>query len=169
MVKQVGAQTGYHVDDVAVLNDAGGFTLFQAKAALALGRTPNSPPAEALEQVVRQFIQGELMDPEMGPRSVDPSRDLLVLCTNADAPLTVTRDLARAVAHNATLPGGSPLGHGNNARETRAFDVLVDHVTRIWRELDGSNASDDSLRRLLSVLRVEVLDLDAGRSGYEAA
>ncbi len=46
---QVGAQTGFPVDDAAVLTDLGNAVFFQAKVGLNLGTAENSPLAKALE------------------------------------------------------------------------------------------------------------------------
>jgi hypothetical protein len=57
-VVQIGAQTGLDVDDVAVLTDQSAFALFQAKAGLKLGKAEDSPLAEAVRQLVTQYLTG---------------------------------------------------------------------------------------------------------------
>ena len=49
-VVQVGSQTGFKVDDVAVLTDLGNGMFVQAKVGMALGTAHDSPLAKALKQ-----------------------------------------------------------------------------------------------------------------------
>jgi hypothetical protein len=56
-VVRVGAQTGYDIDDVAIETAASGPGAVQSKGGLTLGRMPASPLAEALDQVVAQYLK----------------------------------------------------------------------------------------------------------------
>ena len=66
-VVRVGAQTGFAVDDVAVLTDLGNMVFFQSKVGLRLLSAEDSPLAEALKQAVVQFRDGRVPKLVMTP------------------------------------------------------------------------------------------------------
>jgi hypothetical protein len=123
VVVRVGAQTGYPLDDVAVLTDAGNYALFQVKAAMSLGRTEESPLGKALGQAVEQYLDGRLPTSDGIERRVDPERDALVLYTDNSAPATVRVDLATALARTGSQPPGMPLGKGLTAPQLTALNA----------------------------------------------
>jgi hypothetical protein len=168
-VVRVGAQTGYHVDDVAVLTDGGNMALVQAKVGLNLGAGQDSELARALQQAVDQYLNGRVPEISGSGRSIDPARDAIVLCTDSSAPRTVRVHLAQAVARTATQPEGTTLGDGLTAREEKALNVALGHVRRLW-VADGRPApTEDGLRAFFKILRVETLDLEDGRHDQQAA
>jgi hypothetical protein len=121
-VVRVGAQTGYHLDDVAVQTDADNFALFQVKAGMSLGQAEGSPLAKALGQAVEQYLNGRLRGRDGTERKVDPLRDALVLCTDSAAPVTVRVDLATALARTGSQPPGTPFGEQLTAPQEAAFE-----------------------------------------------
>jgi hypothetical protein len=156
-VVRVGAQTGFELDDVAIETAAGGFALCQVKARLALGEPQTSPLADALDQVVAQFLAGA------GGRPVIPGRDTLVIVTDARAHRTVRSHLATAISRSATQPAGTPFGHGLTGTEARALSVALVHIRRSWSARDRV-PTDEDLRRLLSAVAVVTVDtVDGGR------
>ena len=114
-VVQVGAQTGYPVDDAAVLTDAGNVAVVQAKVGLNLGAAEDSALAEALQQAVDQYLNGRVPQAGGRDRPIDPDRDAIVLCTDSSAPSTVRADLARAIRRTASQPKGAAFGDGLTA------------------------------------------------------
>lgn len=168
-VVQVGAQTGFHVDDVAVLTDLGNMIFFQAKIGLALQSAVDSPLADALEQAVFQLLKGPV--PQVGApgRQVDPARDAIILCTDASAPATVRKDLANAVERTASQPAGTPLGFELTKPQLHALDVALKHVRNAWKKAKQPDPSDEDLRSFFKALKVLTLDLEEGRSDQQAA
>ena len=158
-VVRVGAQTGFEVDDVAVESALGGLALCQVKAGLGLGTTERSPLAEALDQVVAQYIAGV---PAAGGRR-QPRRgdDLLVVVTDAAAPGTVREDLATGISRTASLPPGTPLGSALTTGQAKALKIALGHLRRSWIAHGGS-PTDEDLRDLLGVLAVLVIDTADG-------
>ena len=156
-VVRVGAQTGFELDDVAIETAAGGFALCQVKARLALGEPQTSPLANALDQVVAQFLAG------VRGRPITPGRDTLVIVTDARAHRTVRSHLATAISRSASQPAGTPFGHGLTGPEARALSVALVHIRRSW-SARGGVPTDGDLRRLLSAVAVVTVDaVDGGR------
>ncbi|OAT67099.1 hypothetical protein AWB85_13060 [Mycobacteroides immunogenum] len=168
-VVQVGAQTGFHVDDVAVLTDLGNAVFFQAKIKLALESAEDSPLADALEQAVIQLLDGCV--PQVGApgRQVDPARDAIILCTDASAPATVRKDLANAIERTASQPAGTALGFEMTKPQNAALHVALEHVRRAWKTAKRPTPSDEDLRSFFKALKVLTLDLKDGRNDHQAA
>lgn len=168
-VARVGAQTGYDLDDVAVQTDADNYALFQVKAGLGLGKAESSPLAEALEQAVKQYLDGLLRAPDGTERQVDPVRDALVLCTDSSAPATVRLHLAQAITRTASQPPGTPLGYQLTEPQVKALNVVLVHVRRLWEATKRPTPDDESLRMFLRVLRVVTIDVNDGEPDHVAA
>ncbi|WP_432536420.1 AAA family ATPase [Kineococcus arenarius] len=161
-VVRVGAQTGFAVDDVAVQTDSGAWALFQAKAGLGLGKAEDSPLADAFDQAVEQYLRGSVPDGTAGQRSVDPTRDAIVLCTDSAAPASVRIHLAKALERTGEQPTGTPLGHELTADEAKAINVALAHVRRYWTADGRAAATDEELRSVCRLVKVVVVDGDDG-------
>ncbi len=156
-VVRVGAQTGFELDDVAIETAIGGFALCQVKARLALGEAQSSPLADALDQVVAQFLAG------VRGRPITPGRDKLVIVTDTRAHRTVRCHLPTAISRSATQPAGTPFGQELTGPEARALKVTLAHIRRSWSDR-GSVSTDEDLRRLLSAMAIVTVDtVDGGR------
>ena len=170
IVVQVGAQTGFEVDDVAVLTDAGGGVFVQAKVGLGLGAANDSPLSKALGQAVLQYLDGRVPDVgTTGGRPLDPARDCIVLCTDYSAPATVRNDLAVALRRVASQPAGTPFGSELTAKQADALKVACAHSRRLWAAARGVDPSDEDLRNFFKTLQVLILDLDDGRKDQQSA
>lgn len=169
VVVRVGAQTHFELDDVAVQTDVGNWALIQVKAGMNLGRTNDSDLADALEQAVTQYLDGPLTVEDGTQREVDPTRDALVLCTNAAAPATVRVDLAEALLRTASQPPGTPLGDRLSSKQSSALTVALDHVRRLWTTAGRAEPGDEELRGFLRALRVITIDANDGEQDYAAA
>lgn len=169
IVVQVGAQTGFEVDDVAVLTDVGNGVFVQAKVGLGLGTTEDSPLAKALEQAVLQYLDGRVPEVGSGGRPLDPARDAIVFCTDYSAPATVRNDLAHALSRVASQPAGTAFGKELTAKQDAALTVALDHTCRLWAAARGTQPPDEDLRTFFKTLRVLTLDLEDGRKDQQSA
>jgi hypothetical protein len=156
---RVGAQTGLEVDDVAVQSALGGLALCQVKGGLSLGTTDDSPLADALDQVVAQYLAG--MPEGSGRRRPQPGLDALVIVTDAAATGPVRQDLATAISRAGSLPPGTPFGSQLTRDEERALGVALGHLRGSWTAR-GESPSEEDLRELLAVLRMLVLNTADG-------
>jgi len=169
-IERVGSQTGFAVDDVGATTDRGGFVLVQAKRGLRLSHTSTSALADALDQVVRQFLEG-IPDGTGSSRRVERGRDLLVICTDRAGSSRVKRDLAAVVARLATDPPENPIDKvARNSGEREALTVLRSHVDAAFkRQCDGAPANDHQVREIAKVLHIAELALNAGESDRNQA
>jgi hypothetical protein len=158
----VGGQTGQAVDDVGVVTSRRGYVFVQAKHRLTLSQSANSDLANAVDQVVRQYFEGVPDDPAGARRPLEPSRDVLVICTDSAGSVPVKRHLANVVKRIVTHPAELPLGQAaKNDSERSALDALLEHLKPAFaRQLDGALPTDRQIREICRVLRVITLDLD---------
>lgn len=56
-----------------------------------------------------------------------------------------------------------------NQEERRVLSVVADHVTRAWQTALGVLPADNEIRQFLSLIRVQVLDVDDGGADEYAA
>jgi hypothetical protein len=168
-LEYVGAQTGQEIDDVGAITDRGGFVLVQSKHNLALSEDDQSDLADAVDQVVRQFILG--VPNGAGRRPIEAGKDLLLICTDEEGSSRVTVALAGVIERLAGHPPQLPLDDvATNADERDALRILYHHLSVSWRKyVDGAQPSDDQIREIAKVLRIAKLDLDDGGSDREVA
>jgi hypothetical protein len=167
---QVGGQTGLAIDDVGAITERGGFILIQAKHRLNLRSSSTSGLADAVDQVVRQFLDG-VPDGDGGCRRAEAGRDLLVICTDSAGSSRVSRDLACVVERLATHPDEFPLEQAaKNDNQRMALETLRGHLDASFsRYMDGTSASDHQVREIAKVLHVAALKLDEGQTDRDRA
>jgi hypothetical protein len=168
-VVRVGAQTGFLMDDVAAETDSGSFALFQVKAGLGLGETPDSPLAKAIKQAVDQYVNGRLPVDDGSNRPIDAARDLLALCTDRSAPAIVRDDLRTALSRTSSQPPGTPLGNELTVDQQKALNVALAHIRPMWQASTGNAPGDEDLRGLFKALRVITVDANDGEPQHAAA
>ena len=169
-VVRVGAQTGFEVDDVAVLTDLGSGMFVQAKVGMALGAADDSPLAKGLKQAVKLYLDETIPEVGTSGRPVDASRDAIVLCTDHSAAATVREDLRRALRRVASQPPGTVIGEELTVPQHAALTVARDHIRLAWGAVRaGVEPNDEELRTFFKALHVLVLDLEDGRKDQQAA
>ncbi len=163
-VESVGGQTGQEMDDVGAITDRGGFVFIQAKLRLQLGEGTGSPLAEALDQAVRQFINGAPQGQDGSRRTLEPGRDAIVICTDAAASGRLRNDLRAVITRLAGHPMELPLDQvANNPGERRALRVLLAHLRAAFvNRADGTPPTEQQLREIARLLHVICLDVDPG-------
>lgn len=158
-------ETDEPVDDLLVGTSANGLVFAQVKRTLQLSEAADSVLASVLDQFVRQFVtcRGKVAGSQPWDRPLDPARDRLVLVTSPNSSKPVRLHLPAVLGRSQHLRQDQPLENAaKNGDERRVHAIVRAHVARSWRNALGTGPSDDELRQLLSLLRVQVLDLDAG-------
>lgn len=157
----LGGETGLAVDDVGGLTDQDGLLAIQAKGRLHLATQETSALRAAVDQVVRQFIDGVPTE-DGGNRGVDAQRDRLVIAGDGRSSQAI-KELEVVTERLRTLPSAMQLSTvATNTDQRRALDMLLSLTRTSWTAATSSPPSDEHLRDLLRVLVVAVLDLDDG-------
>jgi hypothetical protein len=163
-VEEIGGQTGQEMDDLGAITERRGFVFVQAKHRLQLGGAARSPLGDALDQAVRQFIDGVPQDRDGSRRRLEPGRDALVICTDAVASTPVRAHLRTVVDRMSSYPEALPLDQlAKNAEERRALNTLFAHLRAAFTSrAGGMPPSDDQLRAIGRLLHIVSLDIDPG-------
>lgn len=168
-LERLRGETGEGVDDLLVETSDAGYTFIQAKRRVDLSTRADSPLAETLHQFVRQLVAERQPPPAPGApwhRALEPGRDRLVLAVGSRAPRSIRFDLEAVMRRAADLAPGQPLAAAAvNGGERRALRVAVRHLQASWRAVTGAEASEEEMRRLLSLAHVQVLAVDEGETG----
>ncbi len=168
----IGVQTSFVIDDVGATTAANGYVLVQSKRGMGLDTTVTSPLADALKQVVKQFLHG-VQDGGDDVRSLERGRDLLVIAVDATASASVRHRLADVVGRFATWPDALSFDDAapGGRDEEAALEVLLAHLRHAFEEEQGVVPSDAQLRECCRVLLLVTLDVTADgpqRVGAEA-
>jgi hypothetical protein len=158
-------ETGEPVDDLLVGTSGQGHIFSQVKHTLKLSKAVKSALASALNQCVRQFVAYRTVAPGQRPweRPLDPVRDRLVLIVGSESSASIRVHLPAMLMRLRNLVPGQPLDDAaRNGEERRVLSAVVDHTKRAWQSVRGELPADNELHQLLSLLRVQVLDVDAG-------
>ena len=158
-------ETEQPVDDLLVGTSDGGLVFSQIKHTLQLSVSVNSNLAAAFNQFVRQFVAYRATAPGKRPweRPLDPVRDRLVLITGPGSSLPIRDHLPRVLDRLQGLVQGQPLDDAAvNQAERRVLSVAANHVKKAWQAALGVLPADNEIRQFLSLIRVQVLDVDDG-------
>jgi hypothetical protein len=172
-LERLRCETGEGVDDLLVETSDQGFAFIQAKRRLDLSGLAESPLASTLNQFVRQFVAERLPAPALGApwhRALEAGGDRLVLTVGSRTPSTIRADLSAVARRAAGLAPGQPLAAAAvSDRERRALRVVMTHLQASWRSVLGVDATEEEMRRLLSLAHVQVLEVEADESEERAA
>ncbi|WP_185747572.1 AAA family ATPase [Thermus tengchongensis] len=160
-------ETDQPVDDLLVGTSANGLVFAQIKRTLQLSRAPDSDLASALDQFVRQFIACQSKTPGTQPRdrALDPLKDRFVIITSPSSSEPIKVHLRQVLNRVRSLLQHQSLDEAAiNKKELKALSVLKELVRRSWQESLGTDPSDGEFRQLLSLLHVQVLDLEEGQT-----
>lgn len=161
-------ETEQPIDDMLVGTSAGGRVFAQIKRTLRLEKSSASDLAKTLDQFVRQFIasRDETIGAESLGRRLDPSFDRFVIVTSSSSSRPILHHLPAVLRRlRGLLENQSSSDAALNEEEREALSVVMDHIKRSWMETTEEEPSDDDLRDLLSLVYVQVLEMDAGGSG----
>lgn len=165
-------ETEQPVDDLLVGTSSNGLIFAQIKRTLQLSEAADSDLASAFDQFVRQFVacRAKCTGPQPWDRPLDPVRDRLILITSPSSSEPVRRYLSAVLSRLRDLLADQPLDSAPaNADERRVFSSVQAHVTRSWQKALATDPSDNELRQLFSLVRVQQLDVDEGGDGEREA
>jgi hypothetical protein len=158
-------ETEQPVDDLMVGTSRNGLVLPQIKHTLQLSLKPDSPLASALDQCVRQFIAQRTGVPGKQPweRPLNPQQDRLGLITSSGSSAPIRLHLPTALNRLHHLVDGQTLDEAAaNSSERDALSAVLSHAKRSWQAVLAVPPSDQEIRELLLLLRIHVLDVNAG-------
>jgi hypothetical protein len=156
-------ETEQPVDDLLIGTSRGGFVFVQVKHTLTCESREHSPLSSTFDQFVRQFVQNRAqVSGSPWERPLDADRDRLVLLVGPGSSASIREHLPSALAKLKTVANRMVDTALLNGRERKAYSVARHHIERSWEGVTGTELSDDDLWHLLSMVRVHVLDVDAG-------
>jgi hypothetical protein len=144
-------ETDQPVDDLLVGTSANGLVFGQVKRTLQLSETADSDLASTFDQFVRQHVayRGKTTAAETWGRTLDPTRDRLVLITSPSSSKPVRLHLSSVLRRLGRLLGGQPLEHAaTNDEERRALSIVREHVTRSWQKALGVAPLEEEAREI---------------------
>jgi hypothetical protein len=151
------------VDDVLIETSEEGFIFVQAKRSVDLSSSETSPLASVLDEFVKQYKACE--DRQGGhiwARPLALDHDRLVLATPSRSSSKITQilpRLLRGVRDRASTETLSDVQ--TSAKEREVADVIEAHVNQIWNTVYGTPPTRGDLGRLLRLMWVQVLDVEA--------
>jgi hypothetical protein len=149
-------------DDSRVETSTGGYVWLQAKRRIAVA---SSDFGKAIDQMVRQVIQGRSSRTTREPIRSDTDR--LVLVTSRDSPASTVRHLRTVLDR---LHAATPLSEVARSKEEAKVSVrLLDEARTAWERATGRPPRDDELRAALRLIYVQILDVERGRADEEDA
>lgn len=165
-------ETEQPIDDMLVGTSVDGFVFAQIKRTLHLEKSSDSDLAKTLDQFVRQFTacRDGAIGAEPQGRRLDPNLDRFVIITSSSSSRSILYHIPAVLRRlRGLLENQSSSNAALNQDELDALSVVKDHIKRSWMEATEEEPSDDDLRDLLSLVHVQVLEMDAEGSGEREA
>jgi hypothetical protein len=165
-------ETDQPVDDIRVGTSDGGQVFIQAKHKVTRERKPDSDLATSLDQFVRQFHAHQAAAHTGRPweRPLDSGRDRLVLVIGSESSEAIRRQLPAILDRLRSLLLGQDVDDAaETVGEKTTWRVVEEHIARSWVAVAGTVPGNDDIRALLSLVRVQTLDVDPDENGELAA
>ncbi|MGV7219338.1 AAA family ATPase [Bradyrhizobium sp. UFLA05-112] len=144
------------LDDIVVETSAGGWVFVQIKTSLSLSTRLDSELGKTAEQIVRQFQACASGTGERGwDRPLVPERDRMLIAVGPDAPATIKRDLAVALA-TTQAPAAAPLPQA----QQQALDKMRALLDSAWQQINGVRPGSDDLDNVIRFLSIIDFNLD---------
>lgn len=167
----IGCETEHPIDDIFIVTSNRDFIFVQVKHTLQLTTGSDSALASAIDQFVRQFLISQ-DGPAGGTlrRLLDAERDRFVLLVGPESSAPIREVLPRVLRMIRSLQAGQRLDTLTlNRKEKRVAGVIQAHIATSWERHRSPRPSDEHFRALLSMVRIQVLDVDEGGSGEREA
>jgi hypothetical protein len=151
------------VDDLLVGTSDAAHSFGQAKRTISLSTKTDSDLASVIDQFVRQYLSlRNASGPRPWSRTLDPTRDRLVLVTTSVSPANIRIDLADALDRTRDLVAGQPLSDAAvNQAQQGALSTFTAHVRGSWEAVVGVSPDDADLLNICKVVWVVTLDVEA--------
>jgi hypothetical protein len=164
-LKFLRCETEQPVDDLLVGTSKGGHAFIQVKHRLDLSKNPQSELGKTIDQFIRQFLayRNETLR-RPWERPLDVNRDRLVLITNSGSSAKIREELPSLLVKIRELSSSQAISEaGSNSEKAQGvLDIVVNLLTTIWHNIEGNEPTDDEKRQFLNLIRVQILDVDAG-------
>ncbi|MBB4373749.1 hypothetical protein GGD63_006577 [Bradyrhizobium sp. cir1] len=155
-LRSIRFETEAPLDDVLVETSAGGWVFVQAKTSLSLSTKPDSELGKTAEQIIRQFQACACGTGERGwDRPLVTERDRMLIAVGPDAPGTIKRDLAIALA-STQAPAAAPLPQA----QQQALDKMRALLAGAWQKIHGVAPDSDELDSIIRFLSIIDFNLD---------
>jgi hypothetical protein len=165
-------ESEHPVDDLLVGTSANGIIFVQIKRRVELSKAAGSDLASTFDQFVRQFITCRTRNTKKLPwdRPLDPVRDRLLLIISPNSSKRIGIHLSMVLRRLCNLHVDQPLDDAvGNAEERKALEIIQEHIKKSWQKMLGTNPSEKELRQLLSLVRIQVIDMSEGAEGEREA
>ncbi len=165
-------ETKQPVDDLQIGTSDDRLLFAQCKRTLKLLKGDKSDLASVLDQFVRQFIarQSKTTGTQALDRPLDPERDRLVIVTSPTSSEKIRLNFKEILDRVRHLHPNHPMDKAErNDMDHDVLSVVKAHVARSWQNVSGADPSDDEFRQFLSLIHLQVLDLDEGGTNENEA
>lgn len=164
-------ETQESVDDLLVGTVSQRYGFIQAKRKVSFSDRANSEFTSVLDQAVRQVAARDC-DGIVRPwsRPLVPSTDRLLLVTSSQSGSNINVLLRDVLNRAASLAPGQPLADAAvTDAEKRILKVTETTVRNRWEAVTGNPSNEGEVLSVLSLLSVEVLDVEPGGQGEREA
>ena len=159
-------ETEQPVDDILVGTSAGGFLFFQVKKNVDLSKKSDSPIGSAASQFVSQYLASRSdtnKAKRLWDRSLDPTRDRLILATSGQSSAKVRVTLKTVLDRVRKLHKEDRLDVAAlSQEETKVLNVFIEHVRTAWQKHVSEAPSEKDLKECLFLIYIQTLDLENG-------
>ena len=166
-------ETDQPVDDILALTSKGGFLFFQVKKNVDLSKKSDSSIASAASQFVSQYLASRSdtnKATRLWDRSLDPTRDRLILATSGQSSAKVRVKLKTVLDRVRKLHKEDRLDVAAlSQEETEVLNVFIAHIRTAWQKHASEAPSEEDLKECLFLIYIQTLDLENGEADRNEA
>lgn len=170
IIESIRCETGEPLADILLTLENGGIAFIEIKRSISLTETRMKP---VLSQVIQQYLaSGKDTNDGRFPwrRTLDSSKDRLLLVTSAESPENVIKHLAACLVRIGPYSTPDVLSTvPKNEQERRALSEFHALATEAWKELMGVAPLVQDLIRIYSLFRIASLEVNPGEADEQHA
>jgi signal recognition particle GTPase len=154
-------ETEESVDDTLIKTALGSCVLMNAKHKVTASTKAKSHFGSAISQFVRQFAESMKEDQNNAETFFDLKRGRLVLVTSSGSSDPVKRSLPRVLSRlRDQTKGERIIAAATSKGEREVLSKLRLQIKSAWRDAGDGELTEEKERRLLELIRVQILDVD---------
>lgn len=164
-------ETEVPVDDILVKTSTDGWCFINVKSSVDLSDKPESELGSVIDQYVRLWLACKANDKSYAwSRPIDFSKDRLVLATSSKSSKSFINSTKTVIKRIIELGVGTDSKLiAKTLAESKVLDKLTHLIALFWKKHSGSEPIDAEVRTLLSVVRIQVYQLEDGQPDWSAA
>jgi len=160
-LESIRCETEESVDDTQIKTAQGSYIFINAKHTVTASTRAESDFGSVVHQFVHQFAKSISQTDKDGVGVTSEKHNRLVLVTSSRSSSPIKESLHRVLSRvRDQIPSDKIIAAAITSEEREVLSKLRLLIKSAWRDLDDGELTEERERRLLELIRIQILDVD---------